>query len=170
MWQHSVDNPVPSISNFGYTLHGISDVNGDGYGEVVVGDPYGCLSGSCLYYKGTVTLLSGLEGATIWSVESEEDCDKVPSLDHIWNQGCNFGFSLGSTGDLDEDNKEDIIVGAQGYDGFDPDGANPTEQYYQDVGKVYVYSSSDGSLLWAKNAGLIENIDYGYGIGVKHDG
>ena len=70
------------------------DFNGDGYGDVVVGDPD---RGEATVYLGSATGLSVLNTVTLGGAVTER-----------------FGASVASAGDLDLDGRGDVIVGAPG--------------------------------------------------------
>ena len=77
--------------NFGFSVDGAGDVNGDGYGDVIVGAPANG-SGSAFVY-------SGQDGSVLWSFSGDSDGD-------------GFGGSVGKAGDLNQDGFGDVIVGA----------------------------------------------------------
>jgi hypothetical protein len=87
----------------GFSVGGAGDVDGDGYGDVIVGAPYfdhGQASEGRVYvYQGSVT---GIVTDTVWIAES-----------NLAN--AHFGSAAGSAGDVNGDGYGDVIVGAPGY-------------------------------------------------------
>lgn len=75
------------------------DVNGDGYADVVVGDPTADNGGAAYLYFGSPT---GLLPIPEWSASSDDD-------------PANFGSSVASAGDVNGDGFDDLIVGATTY-------------------------------------------------------
>ena len=98
------------------------DVNGDGYADVIIGEPVNAEStdGMAYLYLGSAT---GLAGSPAWSVEGNQVGDR------FW-----FGGSVSTAGDVNNDGFDDVIVGASRYsNGEDEEGA------------VFVYlGSADG--------------------------
>eukprot|EP00096_Caligus_rogercresseyi_P010607 TRINITY_DN3934_c0_g1_i1.p1 TRINITY_DN3934_c0_g1~~TRINITY_DN3934_c0_g1_i1.p1 ORF type:complete len:1077 (+),score=263.50 TRINITY_DN3934_c0_g1_i1:151-3381(+) len=101
-------------SSFGYSLTTL-DLNGDGYTELIVGAPFYKDSGAVYIYKNTA---NGIEFDAQRRV-------LLPSADSP--RESRFGFSLANAGDLNNDGKSDLIVGAP-YDG---------------PGKVFVYMGNN---------------------------
>jgi uncharacterized repeat protein (TIGR01451 family) len=92
------------------------DVNGDGYGDVVIGAanyPGGTAEGKVYVYHGSATGLSVTPASTATGE----------------NAGDNFGVSLGIAGDVNGDGYADVVIGASVYG-----GANN--------GRIYVYYGS----------------------------
>ncbi len=92
------------LSGFGVSVSTAGDVNGDGYGDVIVGAPFHDNGqdneGRAYVYHGSA---SGLGSSLAWTVES--------------NQGfANFGFSVSGAGDVNGDGHDDVIVGAPAID------------------------------------------------------
>jgi len=81
--------------NFGYSVTGAGDFNGDGYADVVVGAYTSGTSGKAfLYYGGAVM-------------------NNVADLLFIGaGSGSSFGYSVSSAGDMNADGYSDIIIGA----------------------------------------------------------
>jgi hypothetical protein len=108
---------------FGYTVAGIQDVDGDGFGDVVVGAPYERSRSSSSNHSGRVHIYSGRTGQRIRSLHS-------PGEQHDGH----FGEAVAVIRDLDGDGYQDIIVGS------------PKERPDR-AGRVYVYSGRTGRVL-----------------------
>jgi hypothetical protein len=102
--------------NFGWSVAGAGDVNGDDYDDVIISAPYNdeaaSLAGKVYYYLG---YSGGLVGSPSWNAtgESAEDI---------------MGISIAGAGDINGDDYDDIIVGAP----YNDDGG-------AEAGKIYVY-------------------------------
>ena len=97
------------------------DVNGDGFGDVIVGMPLFDIGTSdegkvCIFY-GSASGLSQINETTILGTQHEG----------------NFGKSVSSTGDLNNDGFSDIVIGEPGYDIY---------QEYTDEGRAFIYYGS----------------------------
>lgn len=103
--------------NFGAAVSGAGDVDGDGHADVAIGAPLNDAAGT---NAGKVYVYSGLTGAVIRT--------------HLGASTALFGSGLANAGDINGDGKSDLIVGAP--------GAGPAP-----LGRAYVYSGLDGSLL-----------------------
>jgi hypothetical protein len=116
--------PNDATSEFGGGVASAGDVNGDGYGDVVVGAPildaagYTTSGKAFVYYGGA----SGLSTTAAWS-HSPTQTD------------AGYGASVASAGDINGDGYGDLLVGAWKYDG----GATNS-------GAVYVYHGSASGL------------------------
>lgn len=105
-----------SGSLFGYSVSNLSDVNGDGYADIIVGAPgYNSAQGRAYIFKGR------------------------SSMDNNWDlaltgnaTGDYFGYSVSGAGDLNNDTYDDIVVGA-------PYAHNGS---ISDAGAVYVFYGS----------------------------
>jgi hypothetical protein len=91
-----------AMAQFGYSVAGAGDVNGDGYSDVVVGanayDNGENNEGRAHLYLGSA---SGLSSTADWTAES--------------NQSALFGWSVASAGDVNGDGYSDVVVGAVQY-------------------------------------------------------
>ena len=108
---------------FGFSVASAGDVNGDGYGDVVVG-AYGdedghADEGRTYLYLGSS---SGLGTNADWTSESDQD-------------SAYFGYSVASAGDVNGDDYGDVAVGAHYYDSGE---ANE--------GRVYLFLGSASGL------------------------
>lgn len=123
---------------FGYSLSGAGDVNGDGFGDIIVGAPT------------FVTILSisggtfnvAATGAAFIFYGSGAGLPTTPS--HVLQPSnlapsALFGFSVSGAGDVDNDGKADVVIGAPG------DTVDLTVLILKVpvvTGKVYVYEGS----------------------------
>ena len=111
--------------SFGVSVSGVSDVNGDGLGDVVVGsldDPDSSPTNAARAY-----VFSGADGTLLWTLVS-------PNEDF---QG-RFGECVSGVPDANGDGRGDILVGAK--------RENPGTSPF-DAGRAYLFSGSDGTLL-----------------------
>ncbi|MBV6513050.1 MAG: hypothetical protein FMNOHCHN_02575 [Ignavibacteriaceae bacterium] len=113
---------------FGYSVSTAGDINGDGYGDVIVGayffDNGQDNEGSAFVYHGSA---SGLSATANWTAES--------------NQGlANLGYSVATAGDVNGDGYSDVIVGAYNYDNNE-----------SNEGRAYVYHGSASGLATTSN-------------------
>jgi len=95
------------------------DVNGDGYADLIVGDPgYNSYQGKAYVYHGTPW---GLTPACDWTAGGEEADDQ-------------FGYAAGTAGDVNGDGYDDLAVGAWNYDGG--------------RGRAYLFPGTPAGLSW----------------------
>jgi hypothetical protein len=96
-------------SFFGESVSTAGDVNGDGYGDVIIGAPWfnngQVKEGRAFVYFGSA---SGLSSYANWSTESDQD-------------NAYFGYSVSTAGDVNGDGYSDVIVGAYSFDNGQPD-------------------------------------------------
>lgn len=109
---------------FGCSMAGVGDLNGDGFGDFLVGansaDPNGLLN------AGSVYLYSGATGALLRQFDGA-------------NPGDHFGHVVANAGDMNNDGFADIVIGAP--------SASPGGR--TEAGIAYVYSGATGNLLFA---------------------
>lgn len=98
----------------GYSISNLGDLDGDGYGDILIGAPYnddGALSAGSAYI--------------VWGSAIESDADGVIDLGTIAADGTGVvlmsseasdlaGWSVSNAGDIDGDGIDDILVGAWG--------------------------------------------------------
>jgi hypothetical protein len=91
-------------TDFGISVAGAGDVNGDGYGDVVVGDHVYTNGqrneGAAFIYHGSATGVSTTAAAMVESNQVSSE----------------MGFSVSGAGDVNGDGYSDVIVGAYSYD------------------------------------------------------
>lgn len=87
-------------SNFGISVAGAGDVNGDGYGDVIVGASNWTngqsLEGAVFAFLGSA---SGISNVAAWNIEGGQD-------------GAHRGEDVAAAGDVDNDGYDDITFGA----------------------------------------------------------
>lgn len=84
----------------GSSLSAAGDVNGDGYGDIIVGSPGAKNYAGMVYiFHGSGRGVEGTAGSPAWSAEGEQDLDL-------------FGVSVAGVNDVNGDGYEDIVVGA----------------------------------------------------------
>jgi MYXO-CTERM domain-containing protein len=117
------DESEQAGAQFSISVASAGDVNGDGYGDVIVGAWFfdnGQLSeGRAFVYLGSP---SGLSTASAWTAESDQE-------------GAYFGTSVASAGDVNGDGYGDVIIGAYGFTNGQPD-----------EGRAFVYLGSASGL------------------------
>ncbi|MBK8609502.1 MAG: FG-GAP repeat protein [Chitinophagaceae bacterium] len=128
----TLDDINQATANFGISVAGAGDINGDGYSDVIVGchnynDGANGAEGRAFVYHGSATGLSATPN------NMPDDANQA---------GANFGYSVASAGDVNGDGYCDVIIGAIGYD----DGANTAE------GRAYVYHGSATGLSASPNS------------------
>jgi hypothetical protein len=114
-----------NFGKFGATLAGGGDIDGDGWDDLVVGEPFSDVGGSNsgrvrVFRGGLVTTLYDLPGAAVSDT---------------------FGSAVAILGDTDGDGEDEFAVGS------------PLAEYsvYTDAGRVDVYRGSNGTVLGSVN-------------------
>ena len=116
-----------SANYLGQSWMPVGDVNGDRYDDLIVGaygfdTPTITNAGRVYLFYGNFT---GLDATPDWVVDG--------GMTDAY-----FGYSVAGAGDVNGDGYDDVLVGSHGYDLTEPETVN--------VGKVYLYLGSDGSL------------------------
>jgi len=110
-------------AQFGYSVGTAGDVNGDGYGDVIVGTPYyahdAAEEGGAWVYHGSS---SGVSTTSSWHKESDQ-------------AGARFGYSVATAGDVNNDGYADVVIGAP-----------LTDHGQVDEGVAWIYHGSPGGL------------------------
>jgi hypothetical protein len=110
---------VPA-DRFGASVTGVGDVNGDGYGDVLVGAEFDGAQQSVADAPGRVTVFSGQDGSVLWTQAG-------------FNRGDGLGSGAGRVADLNGDGVPDVVAAASGADGGN--------------GRAYVFSGVDGTVI-----------------------
>ncbi|MCI0587928.1 MAG: FG-GAP-like repeat-containing protein, partial [Planctomycetes bacterium] len=104
-------------TGYGHSMDAVGDVNGDGRSDLIVGAPYGA-NPSGLGGNGTVFMLSGLNGSTLWTSQG------------VVSAGA-LGWSVAGVGDVTGDGISDVSIDGDGIVRVrsGPDGALVQEIY-----------------------------------------
>ena len=134
-------------TQFGYSVAGAGDVNGDGYSDVVVGAPY--------YDNGQTD-----EGRAYGFHGSASGPNVAPAWTQEVNQAdANFGYCVAGAGDVNGDGYADVVAGAPYYDN------GQTNE-----GRAYAFHGSAsglGSVAWTAES---DEVDAFYGCSVSTAG
>ncbi len=104
--------------NFGESVSGVGDVNGDGFADVIVGAS-GCWNGQDEWDEGAVYLFQGSASGL-----SGTDPAGAAALLESNQADAHLGSSVAGVGDVDGDGYADVIVGAPSFDnGEETEGA-----------------------------------------------
>lgn len=97
-----IEGPVLDYIGFGLSCDAAGDVNGDGYGDVIIGAPY--------YDGGT----HGVEGRAYLYMGSADGLAATPgwAQDPSDQENAHFGVSVGAAGDVNGDGFDDVIIGS----------------------------------------------------------
>ncbi|MCW6006409.1 FG-GAP-like repeat-containing protein [Micromonospora sp. CPCC 205371] len=113
-----------SGERFGFAVSELSDIDGDGAREAIIGAPFHRDAAGTA--AGHTDVVSGRTGALLYRFEGEAE-DR-------------HGYAMADAGDVDADGVADIVVGATGVSALACSDVPRT-------GRAYVYSGADGALL-----------------------
>lgn len=114
---------------FGTSVSSAGDVNGDGYGDLVIGAYNYDLKGAAFVYFGGVTIANNPDV----SITGVQNYDR-------------FGFSVSGAGDVNKDGYSDVVVGAYGY----PDAYNKGRAYLY-LGGIIMDENADATFTGEMN-------------------
>jgi len=113
-----------ALERFGFAVSELSDIDGDGAREAIIGAPFHRDAAGVV--AGHTDVVSGRSGALLYRFEG------APEDRH--------GYAMTDAGDVNGDGVADIVVGATGVSALACAAVPRT-------GRVYVYSGADGALL-----------------------
>ncbi len=147
--QNTFDGDLIGV-NYGKSVSNAGDVNGDGFDDVIIGDPNGNGGGGTnsgrayIYHGGTVI---------------NSAADLILTGEAVNNF---FGISVSNAGDVNGDGYDDVIIGAYGYNSF--------------TGRAYVYygGASMNNVADVIMTGVFTNNEFGRSVSgagdVNNDG
>ena len=127
--------------SFGHALSGLSDLDGDGRGEIIVGSP---LASGVAPGSGIAQVFSGASGAPMWTLSGDSASD-------------HFGWAVAGLADVNGDGIADFAVAAID----DDNGGNSS-------GSVRVFSGSTGAQLFDINGSAPTQL-FGYSVAALDD-
>jgi len=143
------DGAFPS---FGIPVAALGDLDGDGYGDIAVGDPM--LGGSRV-------------GAVYVYLGGEHGIGAMPdiTLGGGGSHGMGFGWALSGAGDVDLDGRADLVEGGWGFVPWTPSAlpyAGTVSIFTGDPGGVSAIARAS----WSETAGIMGDIpgDFGFAV------
>ncbi|MGX2041747.1 hypothetical protein ACWJKU_16690 [Methylocaldum sp. MU1018] len=139
---YRVNNPEPQANAlFGQAVAGVGDVDGDKIPDLLVGAPEQAVKGNDR--QGRAFVFSGANGRLLYSLDTP-----------IPEKGASFGTSVADTGDINDDDIPDLLIGAPGQNGPDIPGQ----------GRAFVFSGADGRHLLTLSYPRSEGGDLGQAV------
>jgi hypothetical protein len=108
----AVDN-----DRFGWNISYAGDVNNDGYPDIIVGAPYNDTSDGTKADAGAAYIFFGYSGIDSSNINAASANVSI----YGETAGDLLGWSVSDLGNVDSDTKDDIIIGAPGYDASSAD-------------------------------------------------
>ena len=134
---------------FGYSIAGLNDIDGDGFGDLAVGAPFES-PGSEQNHAGRVYIFSGATGQVLHTLVSPNS-----------ERNGSFGYSLARLLDTDGDGLDDLLVGAA--------LENPNDDFFS-AGRCYVYNAATGEEQYELASPNEENGDvFGWAVSALDD-
>ncbi len=90
-------------AEFGRTLASPGDIDGDGFADVVIGEPFATGLSAGTPYRGSVWVMSGATGQAFRTIRGSDHEDEV------------LGWAVGPAGDVNQDGYRDFLVSDPGY-------------------------------------------------------
>jgi FG-GAP repeat. len=119
--------PFKFGGQFGSSVAGVGDLNGDGIPDVLVGVPHHSNFGADHINAGEAFVFSGKDGSIIFTLNDPDE-----------EEGNRMGYAVASLGDVNGDGIPDLLVGVPKKD---------TPAGLPDVGAAYIFSGKDGSFI-----------------------
>ncbi len=148
LWSTLVSPDQMDSGHFGRGIAGLSDIDGDGRGDIAAGAPFESAANG---FDGRVHIYSGATGAWIRTLLSG---DPAP---YPFTSG-EFGGTIAACGDLDGDGIGDLVVGA-------PEEVPSTGE----TGRVYAFSGATGALLASHEAPGSSAKRFGHAVDASRD-
>lgn len=125
---------------YGYSVKSAGDVNGDGYDDIIIGEPlFASNKGKAFIYFGSVTINTAAD--VTLNGESANNY---------------FGSSVSSAGDVNGDGYDDVIIGAYGYS--------------SNTGRAYIFFGGSSMNSVADIIMTGESVNSNFGISVSDAG
>ncbi|MES2430367.1 MAG: T9SS type A sorting domain-containing protein [Bacteroidota bacterium] len=182
-WIGSAEGIIPGIvgslaidAAYGFSVAGLGDVNGDGFDDIAVGSP------TCVDIISPTVSLANVGAVFIYygSISGLATTPSVVLRPSTPIAGALFGYSIAG-GDINADNKSDIIVGAP-MDVVEISAGGPSTASGT-IGKVYVFDgatlststdtlltlSLNGDGILEHNINLSVNALFGFSVAVTED-
>ena len=134
---------INASGNFGFSVSGAGDVDGDGYDDVIIGAPY--VNSMTRTNEGRAYVYSGFDGHKLHRFDGANSEDRL-------------GFAVSGAGDINGDGLADLLVSSLWFD----------EGHLTNSGAVDIFSGADGSLLRHFPGGSPEDY-FGYSVSAAGD-